>query len=71
MHLTSPTFPLVLAHGIVRIDFLRQVFIIKLKVTEQETSDAFHYFKGIKSHLEAHGFEIHHTDVDFAGSVEG
>src|SRR5215472_3615389 len=46
------------------------MFINKLKVTEQEASDAFHYFKGIKSHLEAHGFEVHHTDVDFAGSVE-
>jgi hypothetical protein len=67
--LTSLVVPLVLAHGIARFDFLRQVFMDKLNVSDQKAGDAFHYFKGIKSHLEAHGFEVHHTHVDFAGSV--
>ena len=61
-------FPIVLAHGIARFDILRQLLMSKLHLPE--TDDRLHYFKGIKSHLEANGFEVHHTNVDFAGSVE-
>jgi triacylglycerol lipase len=61
-------FPIVLAHGIARFDILRELFRNKLHLSE--TDDRLHYFKGIKSHLEANGFEVHHTNVDFAGSVD-
>ena len=61
-------FPIVLAHGIARFDILRELFRNKLRLAE--TDDRLHYFKGIKSHLEANGFEAHHTNVDFAGSVD-
>jgi triacylglycerol lipase len=62
-------FPIVLAHGIARFDILREVVLNKLRLPEAVVGDRFHYFKGIKSHLEANGFEVHHSSVDFAGSV--
>ncbi|MBP1732074.1 MAG: hypothetical protein H6Q55_2503 [Deltaproteobacteria bacterium] len=63
-------FPIVLAHGIARFDILREILMQKVGLTENELGDAFHYFKGIKSHLEENGFEVYHTSVDFAGSVD-
>jgi triacylglycerol lipase len=62
-------FPIVVAHGIARFDILREIFLNKLRLSEAAVGDRFHYFKGIKSHLEANGFEVHHSSVDFAGSV--
>jgi triacylglycerol lipase len=66
----SDRFPIVLAHGITRFDILREIFVDKLGLPEEELGDRFHYFKRIKSHLEANGFEVHHSSVDFAGPVE-
>jgi triacylglycerol lipase len=66
----SDRLPIVLAHGITRFDILREIFVDKLGLAEEELGDRFHYFKGIKSHLEANGFEVHHSSVDFAGPVE-
>ncbi len=66
----SDGLPIVLAHGITRFDILRQIFVDKLGLPEEQLGDRFHYFKGIKSHLEANGFEVHHSNVDFAGPVE-
>lgn len=66
----SDKLPIVLAHGITRFDILREIFVQKLGVSEDELGDRFHYFKRIKSHLEANGFEVHHSSVDFGGSVE-
>jgi triacylglycerol lipase len=63
-------FPIVLAHGIARFDILRKIFLDRLGLEEDQVGDKFHYFKGIKSHLESNGFEVHHTSVDFAGRVE-
>jgi triacylglycerol lipase len=62
--------PIVLAHGIARFDILREIFITRSPIPEDELGDSLHYFKGIKSHLEANGFEAHHSSVDFAGSVD-
>jgi triacylglycerol lipase len=62
-------FPIVLAHGIARFDILREILVEKLPLSASELGDNLHYFKGIKSHLEVHGFEVYHTNVDFAGSV--
>lgn len=62
-------YPIVLAHGIARFDILREILIEKTGIKD-DISDNLHYFKGIKSYLETNGFEVHHTSVDFAGSVE-
>ena len=61
--------PIVLAHGIARFDILLEIFRNKVKLPEHEFRDRFQYFKGIKTHLEAHGFEVFHPNQDFAGSV--
>ena len=62
-------FPIALAAGIARFDILREILLRKSGIPEMEFGDGLHYFKGIKSHLESNGFEVHHTLVDFAGSV--
>ena len=61
--------PIVLAHGIARFDILLEIFRSKVKLPEHKFRDRFQYFKGIKTHLEAHGFEVFHPNQDFAGSV--
>ena len=60
-------YPIVLAHGIARFDILRELFREKLGVDDD--GDRFHYFKGIKTYLEAHGFRVYYDNVDFAGEV--
>lgn len=67
--MASQKFPIVLAHGIARFDILRATFLKTLGLDEDKVGDRFHYFKGIKTHLESNGFEVHHTSVDFAGRV--
>lgn len=62
--------PIVLAHGIARFDVLLEILKQKLKLPDTELGERFHYFKGIKPHLEAHGFTVFHPNQDFAGSVE-
>src|SRR5262245_41794198 len=68
--LDTERFPIVLAHGIARFDILREIFIKKFGIDESKITDQLHYFKGIKSYLEAHGFEVYHTSVDFSGGVD-
>lgn len=63
-------FPIVLAHGIARFDILRELLIELTGIPDDEFGDRYHYFKGIKSHLEENGFEAHHTSVDFSGPVD-
>jgi triacylglycerol lipase len=62
-------FPIVLAHGIARFDVLLEILKKKLKLPDTELGERFHYFKGIKPHLEAQGFTVFHPNQDFAGSV--
>ena len=62
--------PIVLAHGIARFDILLEILRSKVKLPEHEFRDRFQYFKGIKTHLEAHGFEVFHPNQDFAGPVD-
>ncbi len=62
--------PNVLAHGIARFDVLLEILKTKLKLPDTELGEQFHYFKGVKPHLEAHGFTVFHPNQDFAGSVE-
>ena len=68
--MTNTAFPIILAHGIARFDILREILIKKLSISEGDVDDRFHYFKGIKSYLEKNGFEVHHTNVAFAGPVD-
>ena len=65
----NTNLPIVLAHGIARFDIFREILIQKSGIPETEFGDKFHYFKGIKSHLEENGFDVYHTSVDFSGSV--
>ena len=61
--------PIVLAHGIARFDVLLEILKKKLKLPDTQLGERFHYFKGIKPHLEAHGFTVFHPNQSFAGSV--
>ena len=66
----NQTLPIVLAHGIARFDFLLEVLRKKANLPDTGLSDRFQYFKGIKTHLEAHGFRVFHPNQDFAGAVD-
>jgi triacylglycerol lipase len=66
-------YPIILAHGITRPDYLIDLLIRKLNLSLYDfslVSDRFHYFKGIASHLRKHGFEVYPTSVSFAADVE-
>jgi triacylglycerol lipase len=62
--------PVVLAHGIARFDILREILKEKLGLPDNQVEDRFQYFRGIKSHLESHGFKVFHPNEDFAGGVD-
>ena len=66
----NQNLPIVLSHGIARFDILLEILRKKSNLPETELDDQFQYFKGIKTHLEAHGFRVFHPNQDFAGSVE-
>jgi triacylglycerol lipase len=84
--MSTRTYPIALAHGIARFDFLRESFEIESRkrfgnLFEQILAhlsshglhlqtDQLHYFRGIRSHLEADGFDVHHTSVGFATGLE-
>jgi len=62
--------PIVLAHGFARFDYLLEILRSRMDVPESDLEDQFQYFKGIRSHLEAAGFDIYHPNQDFAGGVD-
>ena len=69
---TQP-YPIVLAHGIARFDVLTESLLGKLNMFLWDMSlefDRLHYFKGIASYLERHGYDVHTTSVPFAAGVE-
>lgn len=66
-------YPIILAHGIARFDFLLNFFnrsfdALGLNIGLQ--NDALHYFRGIASHLRANGFDVSQSSVSFAADVE-
>jgi triacylglycerol lipase len=63
-----PNFPIVLAHGIARFDIFLEV--LRRRFPETDPGDGFHYFKGIKTHLQANGFQVFDPNQDFAGPVD-
>lgn len=77
------THPIVLAQGFARFDALREFFVngpgnplskplnkILSALGGGEPPDRLHYFRGIRTALVADGFDVFHTSVSFAGSVE-
>ena len=80
------TFPIVLAHGIARFDFLREsiqlqaerLFGVSFDNILSHLSDHgihlhtdnLHYFRGIRSQLEDEGFVVRQTNVGFATRLE-
>lgn len=62
--------PIVLACGIARFDAIRESIAKVLRPTGLSFADSRHYFKGIRSHLEANGHQVFHSKVSFAAGVE-
>lgn len=60
------TYPFVLAHGFARFDVLSNGL---LAIDNDARRDDLHYFRNIRSHLVRHGFEVRHSNVDWAGSL--
>jgi triacylglycerol lipase len=56
------TYPIVLAHGIARFD-------VFWRHDNDEAFDLLHYWKNIRTILRAAGYDVHHTNVDWAGPV--
>jgi triacylglycerol lipase len=54
--------PIILAHGIARFDVL-------LRPDNLPALDSLDYWRNVRTWLTAAGYEVHHTDVDWAGPV--
>ena len=70
---TTTAYPIVLAHGIARFDFLVNYFMKNLGLfglNVGAASDSLHYFKGVARHLRNHGYDVYHASVSFAAGVE-
>ncbi len=66
---TTRPYPIILAHGIARFDFLTESLRQRVNLTlwdQREVFDRLHYFRGIVSYLQARGFDTHATTVGFA-----
>jgi triacylglycerol lipase len=63
-----PNFPIVLAHGIARFDIFLE--LLRERVPDTDLGDQFRYFKGIKRHLQANGFQVFDPNQEFAGPVD-
>lgn len=71
--MSNPKYPIILAHGIARFDFLLNYFsksFDALGLSVVNANDSLHYFKGVASHLRTHGFDVYQSSVSFAGGVE-
>ncbi len=67
------SYPIILAHGIARFDFLLQRFSRDLAgfgINLGLANDGLHYFKGIARHLRDNGFDVYQSSVSFAAGVE-
>jgi triacylglycerol lipase len=63
----SRTHPIILAHGFARFDVLTNRLF---EIDNKDGDDSLHYFKNIRTHLQAHGFTVYHTNVPWAGGVK-
>lgn len=62
------TFPIVLAHGVCRFDQLWKE-TLNLDNTDDPKLDLLHYFKGIRTMLQRHGFTVYHSSVSWGAGV--
>ena len=60
------TYPIVLAHGICRLDSLLHAAFDM----DNSEDDRFHYFRRVRSTLVRHGYEVYHSRVGWASDVE-
>ncbi|MDE0103143.1 MAG: hypothetical protein OXN89_12255 [Bryobacterales bacterium] len=60
------TYPIILAHGFARFDVISNGL---LKIDNNAGQDSLHYFRNIRSFLMRDGFEVLHSNVDWAGSL--
>jgi triacylglycerol lipase len=66
-------YPIILAHGFARPDFLIDSVFTTLNLSIYDfsfVSDRFNYFKGIASHLKKHKFDVYHSRVSWAADVK-
>jgi triacylglycerol lipase len=70
----ASTYPIILAHGIARFDFLLQHFVkgfgASSEINLDAATDGLHYFKGVARYLRSNGFDVYHSNVSFAAGVE-
>ncbi|OLE52290.1 MAG: hypothetical protein AUG51_18830 [Acidobacteria bacterium 13_1_20CM_3_53_8] len=65
-------YPIILAHGIARFDFLLANFIKNLGPLGsfvEVATDGINYFKGIARRLRKNGFDVYHSSVSFAAGL--
>ncbi len=69
---TQRNYPIVLAHGIARFDFLLTHLLHTVNLFGLDLSlptDGVNYFKGIARHLRDNGFDVYQSNVSFAAPV--
>lgn len=64
--MTRKTHPIILAHGFARFDVISNGL---LKIDNNSNRDSLHYFRNIRSHLMRNGFDVRHSNVEWAGSL--
>ena len=61
--------PIVLAHGVCRFDIFWHN-VLKTDNHDNPEIDKFHYFKGVRTFLKRHEFDVWHASVPWGASVE-
>jgi len=62
------TYPIVLAHGVCRFDVLWNQFL-RADDSDDPRIDKLHYFKGIRTMLQARGYRAYHSRVAWAADL--
>ena len=60
------THPIILAHGFARFDVISNGL---LTIDNNADRDSLHYFRNIRTSLMRDGFDVRHSNVDWAGSL--
>ncbi len=61
------TYPIILAHGLLRFD---EILVRALEIDNKRRWDRVHYFRRIRTHLLAHGFDVWHSHVGWARRLD-
>ncbi|HEX8098381.1 MAG TPA: hypothetical protein VF507_10105, partial [Pyrinomonadaceae bacterium] len=67
------SYPIVLAHGIARFDFLAANLLRTLGLFGLDLElpmDGLNYFKGIARHLRDNGYDVYQSRVSFAAPLQ-